>query len=55
MAVISSAAADAIAPLTHCVLGDFNEILDEYFSSQFFLQWLMAEILAVKFPLAECH
>ena len=28
--------------LTHCGLGDFNEILDEYFSSQ--LQWLMAEI-----------
>ena len=32
--------------LTHCDLGDFNEILDEYFSSQ--LQWLMAEIPAVK-------
>ena len=34
--------------LTHCGLGDFNEILDEYFPSQ--LQWLMAEI-----PLEECH
>ena len=32
--------------LTHCGLGDFNEILAEYFSSQ--LEWLMAEILAVK-------
>ena len=32
--------------LTHCGLGDFNEILDEYFSSQ--LQGLMAEIPAVK-------
>ena len=39
--------------LTHCGLGDFNEILDEYFSSQ--LQWLMAEIPAVKLPLEECH
>ena len=29
--------------LTHCGLCDFNEILDENFSSQ--LQWLMAEIL----------
>ena len=28
--------------LTHCGLGDFNEILDEYFLSQ--LKWLMAEI-----------
>ena len=41
------------APLTHCGLGDFNEILDEYFSSQ--LQWLMAELPAVKLPLEECH
>ena len=39
--------------LTHCGLGDFNEILDEYFSSQ--LQWLMAEIPAVKLPSEECH
>ena len=39
--------------LTHCGLGDFNEILEEYFSSQ--LQWLMAEMPAVKFPLEECH
>ena len=39
--------------LTHCGLGDFNEILDEYFSSQ--LQWLMVEIPAVKLPLEECH
>ena len=39
--------------LTHCGLGDFNEILDEYFSSQ--LQWLMAEMPAVKLPLEECH
>ena len=39
--------------LTHCGLGDFNETLDEYFSSQ--LQWLMAEIPAVKLPLEECH
>ena len=38
--------------LTHCGLGDFNEILDEYFSSQ--LQWLMAEIPVVKLPL-KCH
>ena len=38
--------------LTHCGLGDFNEILDEYFSSQ--LQNLMAEIPAVKFPSEEC-
>ena len=30
-------------------MGDFNQILDEYFSSQ--LQWLMAEIPAVKLPL----
>ena len=35
--------------LTHCGLGDFNEILDEYFSRQ--LQWLMAETPAVKFAL----
>ena len=33
--------------LTHWSLGDFNEILDEYFSSQ--LQWLMAEL-----PLWNC-
>ena len=39
--------------LTHCGLGDFNEILDEYFSSQ--LQWLMAEIPVVKLPSEECH
>ena len=39
--------------LTHFGLGDFNEILDEHFSSQ--LQWLMAEIAAVKLPLEECH
>ena len=39
--------------LTHCSLGDFNEIVDEYFSSQ--LQWLMTEIPAVKLPLEECH
>ena len=39
--------------LTHCGLGDFNEILDERFSSQ--LQWLMAEIPAVKLPSEECH
>ena len=39
--------------LTHCGVGDFNEILDEYFSSQ--LQWLMAEIPAVKLPSEECH
>ena len=40
-------------PLTHCGLGDFNKILDEYFSSQ--LQWLMAEIPAVKLLFDECH
>ena len=40
-------------PVTHCGLADFNEILDEYFSSQ--LQWLMAEIPAVRLPLEECH
>ena len=39
--------------LTLCGLGDFNETLDEYFSS--LLQWLMAEIPAVKLPLEECH
>ena len=39
--------------LTHCGLGDVNEILDEYFSSQ--LQWLMAEMPAVKLPSEECH
>ena len=39
--------------LTHCGLGDFNEILDEDFSSQ--LQWLMAVIPAVKLPLEEHH
>ena len=39
--------------LTHCSLGDFNEILDKYFSSQ--IQWLMAEIPAVKLPSEECH
>ena len=33
--------------------GDFNEILDEYFSRQ--LQWFMAEIPAVKLPTEECH
>ena len=36
-----------------CGQGDFNEIWDEYFSSQ--LQWLMAEIPAVKLPLEERH
>ena len=39
--------------LTHCGLVDFNEILDEYYSSQ--LQWLMAEIPAVKLSSGECH
>ena len=39
--------------LTHCGLGDFTEIWGEYFSSQ--LQWLMAEIPAVKLHLEECH
>ena len=39
--------------LTHCGLGDFNEILDEYFSSQ--LQWLMAEISSENLPSEECH
>ena len=39
--------------LAHCGLGDFNKILDDYFSSQ--LQWLMAEIPAVILPLEECH
>ena len=39
--------------LTHCSLGYFNEILDEYFSSQ--LQWLMAEVPAVKLPSEESH
>ena len=39
--------------LTHCGLEDFHEILTEYFSSQ--LQWLMAEIPAVKLPSEECH
>ena len=39
--------------LTHCGLGDFDEILDEYFSSQ--LQWLMAEISSVKLSSEECH
>ena len=39
--------------LTHHGLGDFNEILDEHFSSQ--LHWLMAEKPAVKLPLEECH
>ena len=39
--------------LAHCGLGGFNEILDEYFSSQ--LQWLMAEIPAVKLPSEERH
>ena len=34
--------------LTHCGLGDFNDILDEYFSSQ--IQWLMTEIPHVKLP-----
>ena len=43
----------ALAALTHCGLGDFDEILDEYFSRQ--LQWLMAEMPAVKLPLEECH
>ena len=39
--------------ICHCGLGDFNEILDEYFSRQ--LQWLMAETPAVKLPSEECH
>ena len=39
--------------LTRFGLEDFNENLDEYFSSQ--LQCLMAEIPALKFPLEECH
>ena len=39
--------------LTHCGPGGFNEISEEYFSSQW--QWLMTEIPAVKFPLEECH
>ena len=39
--------------LTHCGLGDFNEILDEYFSNQ--LQWLMAETHALKLASEECH
>ena len=39
--------------LTRCGMGDFNEILDQYFSSQ--LQWLVAEISAVKLPSEECH
>ena len=39
--------------LTHCGLGYFNEILNEYFSNQ--LQWLMAEIPALKLALEECH
>ena len=34
-------------------MGDLNEILDEYFSSQ--LQWLMAEIPSVKLPVEEYH
>ena len=34
--------------LTHYGLGDFNDILDEYFSSQ--LQRLMVETPAVKLP-----
>ena len=38
---------------THCGLGDFNEHLDDYFSSQ--LQWLMADIPVVKLLLEECH
>ena len=42
-----------MANLTHCGLGDFNEILEEYFSSQ--LQWLMAEVSLVKLPSEECH
>ena len=33
--------------------GKFNEILDEYFSSQ--LQWLMAGLPAVKLSLEKCH
>ena len=44
---------ELIHELTHCGLGDFNEILNEYFSSQ--LQWSMAEIPAVTLPLEECH
>ena len=39
--------------LTDCGLGDFNEILDEYFSSQ--LQWLMAEISSMKLHSEESH
>ena len=39
--------------LTHWGLGDFNEILYEYTSSQ--SQWLMAEIPPVKLPSEECH
>ena len=44
---------ELIHELTHCGLGDFNEILDKYFSSQ--LQWFMTEIPVVKLPLEECH
>ena len=42
-----------ILALTHCGLGDFNEILDEYSSR--ILQCLMAEIPTVKLPREECH
>ena len=44
--IISHSVSMVAQVLTHCGLGDFNEILDEYFSSQ--LQWLMAEIPAMK-------
>ena len=38
--------------LTHCGLGDFNEILVEYISGQ--LQGLKAETPPVKLPSEEC-
>ena len=50
---IPFSAPEWLISLTHCGLGNFNEILDEYFSIP--LQWLMAEIPAVKLALEECH
>ena len=51
--VYSSVNLSSLVHLTHCGLGDFNEILDECFSNQ--LQWLMAETPAVKLPSEKCH
>ena len=39
--------------LTHCPLGNFNEILGTSFSS--YIQWLMAQLSLMNLPLDECH